>query len=87
MHEAQCDALGNKKPCLHVADGVINLVAGVGIEPTTSRLWALISTTELTCDIMVRMTGVEPARIDRQNLNLMRLPISPHPQNLIARFY
>ena len=38
LHEAQCDALGNKEPCLHVADGVINLVAGVGIEPTTSRL-------------------------------------------------
>ena len=60
LHEAQCDALGNKKPCLHVADGVINLVAGVGIEPTTSRLWALISTTELTCDIMVLAEGFAP---------------------------
>ena len=61
LHEAQCDALGNKKPCLHMADGVINLVAGVGIEPTTSRLWALISTTELTCDIMVLLAGIEPS--------------------------
>ena len=31
---------------------------------------------------MVRMTGVGPARINRQNLNLMRLPISPHPHTI-----
>lgn len=66
MHEAQCDALGNKKPCLHVADGVISLVAGVRIELTTLRLWALISTTELTCDITLHhfydtlALGVQP---------------------------
>ena len=30
---------------------------------------------------MVRMTGIEPARGYRQNLNLVRLPIPPHPQN------
>ena len=59
MHEAQCDALGNKKPYLHVADGVINLVAGVRIELTTLRLWALISTTELTCDIIIYSGEIE----------------------------
>lgn len=32
------NTLGNKKPCLHVADGVINLVAGARIELATSRL-------------------------------------------------
>ena len=59
LHEAQCDTLGNKKPCLHVVDGVNILVAGVGIEPTTSRLWALISTTELTCDIIIYSGEIE----------------------------
>ena len=32
------NTLGNKKPCLHVADEVINVVAGDGYAPPTSRL-------------------------------------------------
>ena len=63
MHEAQCDALGNKKPCLHVADGVINLVAGGGYAPPTSRLWALISTIELPCDIIIYNSEIEVFRL------------------------
>ena len=29
--------------------------------------------------ILLRMTGLEPARRKHQNLNLARLPIPPHP--------
>ena len=29
--------------------------------------------------ILLRMTGLEPARRRHQNLNLARLPIPPHP--------
>ena len=31
------------------------------------------------CDNLVRNVGLEPTRRRRQNLNLVRLPISPHP--------
>ena len=30
--------------------------------------------------LMVRKEGLEPTRLGRQNLNLVRLPISPLPQ-------
>ena len=32
--------------------------------------------------ILLRMTGLEPARRKHQNLNLARLPIPPHPHML-----
>ena len=42
-----------------MADGVISLVAGDGYAPPTSRLWALISTIELPCDVIIYSGEIE----------------------------
>ena len=36
-------------------------------------------------DILVRITGLEPARHGHQILNLARLPIPPYPHNLYKK--
>ena len=41
-------------------------------------LHRLVQGSDFYC--LVRMTGVDPAHQRHQNLNLARMPISPHPQ-------